>query len=121
MLSISLNVYICGFCKKRSGLSEIFEAFLKIFDECLELCLLFALGVNDLFRRAGNEVFVCKLCVLPVELLFGVCKLFSMRARSFSRSTSSAMGMNMRALSVMTDTIPSALSGSSALTSTPEA
>ncbi len=76
MLSISLNVYICGFCKKRSGLSEIFEAFLKIFDERLELCLLFALSVNDLFRRAGNEVFVCKLCVLPVELLFGVCKLF---------------------------------------------
>ena len=37
---------------------------------------------------------------------------------SFSRSTSSAMGMNMRALSVMTETIPSVFSGAAAETLT---
>ena len=75
MLDISLNVYMCSFCRSPSDLSEIFEAFLKIFDKRFELCLLFTLDIDDLLRCAGDEILVCKLCYLSVELLFGVCKL----------------------------------------------
>ncbi len=70
-----------------------FQALLKVFDERFGLVGPFALGGDDVFRRLGRKHFVIELGERFLQIVPGLLKLFSMRSRSFSRSTSSASGI----------------------------
>ena len=65
-----------------------------------------------------TKFWLASFAFCPASCFSALASSFWMRYFSFSRSTSSAMGMNMRALSVMTETMPSVFSGAAAETLT---